>query len=127
MEENKKLMVVDDDPAILFTVETLFEDEDDIEVISVESGPECLERMEEGFEGVVLMDIMMPDMDGWETVKVIAERYDMENVVISMLTAKSSPGEERRNLQKYVVDYIRKPFTPEELKSKVKEYKEYLD
>lgn len=121
----KKVMIVDDDPHILYTIERLLGDE--VELITAESGKECLERLNDTFEGVIFMDVMMPEMDGWETVEKIAERYDMDNVVISMLTAKDSPGEGREILQKYVVDYVRKPFTEEELKDKIEEYQKYMD
>lgn len=120
----KKVMIVDDDPHILYTIERLLGDE--VELITAESGKECLEKLKDDFEGVIFMDVMMPEMDGWETVKKIAERYDMDNVVIAMLTAKDSPGEGREVLQKYVVDYVRKPFTEDELKDKIEEYQKYM-
>ncbi len=121
----KKVMIVDDDPHILYTIERLLGDE--VELITAESGKECLERLKDDFEGVIFMDVMMPEMDGWETVEKITERYDMENVVIAMLTAKETPEEGREILQKYVVDYVRKPFTEEELKDKIEEYQKYMD
>ena len=44
------------------------------EVITVESGSECLKRLEDGFEGIIFMDILMPVMDGWDTIKEIVDR-----------------------------------------------------
>ncbi len=126
MDEKQKLMVVDDDPDILFTVETLFEEEENIEVIGVESGPECLEKMEKGFEGVVLMDIMMPDMDGWDTIQKMVDEGYIDNVIVAMLTAVYDPGDKRKELEEYVIDYIRKPFEGKDLVGIVKEYFSYL-
>ncbi len=123
---DRKIMIVDDDPHLLYTLERILEDED-LEVITVESGKECLDTLDEGFEGIILMDVMMPDMDGWETVRGIADRFDMQNIVISMLTAKDSPAENRKDLQKYVIDYIRKPVTSEEIKEKISEYWKYME
>ncbi len=122
---DKKMIIVDDDPHLLYTFKRIFED-DDMEVMTAESGKECLEILDDSFEGIILMDIMMPEMDGWETVRAIAERYDMKNVIISMLTAKESPDKRREELQRYVVDYIRKPVTSEEIKEKISEYWNYI-
>lgn len=125
-EKKKKVLVVDDDPHLLYTLERLFEDEE-FELITAENGEEGLEKMDDDFEGVILMDIMMPEMDGWETIRNIVEKYDMSNVIIAMLTAKDSPEKERIDLQKHVVDYIRKPFTSDELKEKIRGYYKILE
>ncbi len=122
--DKKKVMVVDDDPHLLYTVERILGDE--FELITAESGKECLKKLSDDFEGIIFMDVMMPEMDGWETVEKIAEKHEMDNVVIAMLTAKDSPEEAREVLQKYVVDYVRKPFTEEELKDKIEEYQRYM-
>ncbi len=124
--EKKEVLVVDDDPHHLYTLKRIFKDES-FELITAESGEECLKKMDEGFEGVILMDIMMPEMDGWGTIREIVENYDMENIVIVMLTAKDSPEENRADLQKYVVDYVRKPFTGEDLKRTIKKYQKFLE
>lgn len=121
----KKLMVVDDNPDLLYTVERILE-KDDIEVITTCKGEECLTEMEKGFEGLILMDIMMEDKSGWEVIQEIEENDMGENTVIAMLTAKELPDEKRSDLQGYVVDYIRKPFTKDELKGRIEECFKYI-
>ncbi len=125
-KKRKNVLVVDDDPHLLYTLERIFEDED-FELITAENGEECLKEIDDGFEGIILMDIMMPEMDGWETIRKIVQNYDMDNIVIVMLTAKDSPEEKRADLQKYVVDYINKPFTTEGLKKRIEEYYNFLE
>jgi len=115
----KKLMVVDDDPDILITLRSIFEREG-FEVFTVDSGMDCIKELERGFKGVILMDIMMPFMDGWDTIKEIIKKGFTEDIVISILTAKGTPDHEKmKGLEPYVYDYIAKPFNVRELVSNV--------
>ena len=107
---NKKIMVVDDDPDILICMRTIFEKEG-YEVLTVDSGKDCIKELERGFKGVILLDIMMPFMDGWDTINEIMRRGLSNDIVISILTAKGTPDHEKmRGLESYVYDYITKPF-----------------
>ena len=115
----KKLMVVDDDPDILITIRRIFEHEG-YEVLTVDSGMDCLKELEQGFKGVILMDIMMPFMDGWETIKTIVNKGFAKNVKISIVTAKGTPDLERmKGLESYICDYIAKPFNVRDLVANV--------
>lgn len=120
-----QIMVVDDERLILATVKALFKHHG-LQVTTANSGQECLEELDAGFKGVILMDVMMPQMDGWETIKEIVDRGLLEGNVIVMLTALDVPDQKMEGLQEYVTDYITKPFEAEELISTVKGYLEYL-
>lgn len=115
------LMVVDDDEDILFTVHSLFRKRT-FPVLLAHSGQECLAHLEKGFKGVILMDIMMPGMDGWETIQQIVDRKLMNDLIISMFTAKDVPDTTLDHLKEYVFDYITKPFEPENLIALVDDY-----
>ncbi|MEF8880102.1 MAG: response regulator transcription factor [Candidatus Thermoplasmatota archaeon] len=117
----KRVMIVDDDPSILITIREIFEPEG-FEVYAVSSGEDCLEELKKGFKGVILMDIMMPHMDGWETIKEIVKNGYHDDVVISMLTAKNLPDEEIDELKDYIQDYFTKPFEGKKLVSAVDSY-----
>ena len=121
-----KVMMVDDDPDILTTVRTIFESEG-LDILTVGSGKECVNELKRGFKGVILMDIMMPRMDGWDTIQAIVDQGLIEGNIISMLTAKDTPDPIMEELAENVVDYITKPFDTDELISTVKEYLSYLD
>ena len=117
----KKLMIVDDDPDILITIRKIFEQEG-YEVFTVDSGKDCLKELERGFKGVILMDIMMPFMDGWETIRRIIDKGFTEDVTISIVTAKGTPRHDKmKGLESYIHDYIPKPFDIRELVSNVNE------
>ena len=111
----KRIMVVDDDPDILIVIRKIFEKEG-YEVLTVDSGMDCIKELERGFKGVILMDIMMPFMDGWDTIEEITKRGYETNVVISILTAKGTPDHEKmKGLESHIYDYITKPFDVEQL------------
>lgn len=115
------LMVVDDDEDILFTVYSLFKKRA-FPILLAHSGQECLNYLQKGFKGVILMDIMMPGLDGWETIQEIVNRDMMHDLIISMFTAKDVPDTSLDHLKEYVFDYITKPFEPENLIALVDDY-----
>ena len=117
---DKKIMIVDDDPDILISIRIIFEEEG-FEVLTVDSGNDCIKELERGFKGVILLDIMMPFMDGWDTIEEISKRGYQKNVIISILTANGTPDHEKmKGLESYVYDYITKPFNINQLILNVK-------
>ena len=117
----KKILIVDDDPDILITFRQVFEHEG-YKVYTVDSGLDCIKEIERGFKGVILMDIMMPFMDGWETIKEIMKKGLEKNVIISIITAKGNPDQDKmKGLDPYIFCYIIKPIDVKELVCNVKE------
>lgn len=108
-------MIVDDDPDLLVFLRTLFEHQD-FEVLTVDSGLDCIQELQRGFKGVILMDLMMPFMDGWTTLReIIKQGYD-KNVIISIITASGRADPEKiKGLEPYIHEYIQKPFNLERL------------
>ena len=118
---DKRIMVVDDDPDILITIRKIFEKEG-YEVFTVDSGIDCIKELERGFKGIILMDIMMPFMDGWDTIEEITKRGLLKDIIISILTARGTPDHEKmRGLESYIYDYITKPFDVKKLIFDVKQ------
>ncbi|MEA2055420.1 MAG: response regulator, partial [Candidatus Thermoplasmatota archaeon] len=100
----RKLMIVDDDPDILITIRRIFETEG-YEVLTVDSGQDCLKELKRGFKGIVLMDIMMPFMDGWDTIREIIKQNLAKDIIISIVTAKGTHDHEKmRGLETYIKD-----------------------
>ncbi len=121
---DKQVMVVDDDPSVRATIEIVLSTKE-YSICIAESGAKCLKKLREGFRGLILMDIMMPEMDGWDTISAIEDEGLHGGNVICMLTAVHDPGPKLERLTESVMDYIRKPFTSEELLETVAEYIEY--
>jgi len=106
---NKRIMIVDDEADILKALKVLFEHER-YEVITVDSGKQCLNELEKGFTGVVLMDIMMPHMDGWDTIQTMVDRGLTNHVSIAIITGKGTTDHDKLlGLESYINDYIVKP------------------
>lgn len=124
--KQKEVMIVDDDISILQTVERIMK-ENNIKVRTATGGKECLKELEKGFKGLILMDIVMPEMDGWDTIQEIVDRGYIDGVIISMLTGKEEPDKKMDSLKEYVLDYIRKPFGYHNFLKVVKKYLSYLN
>lgn len=123
---NNKIMVVDDETDILASIRALFEKQN-YEVTTVESGEECIQALEKGFRGVILMDIMMPNMDGWDTIKKIVDRGLIKNVAINIITGKGTKDHQKLGqLGSYVYDYLTKPIDINQLIDSVKKSGIYL-
>ncbi len=120
-----KIMVVDDEPDVQDALKLILE-KNDYEVITVSSGKECLEKIEKGFKGIVLMDIMMPGMTGWDTIKEIVERNYAKDVEIEIISALGiHENKNMGNLEPYVYDYLNKPIDINELVESVKKCSAY--
>ena len=112
-------MIVDDEQDILFSLRTLFERQG-FEIITVDSGVKCINELKKGFSGVVLMDIMMPKMDGWDTIKQIVNRGLTKNIEIEIITGKGTRNHKKMiRFGSYIHDYLSKPLDPEKLISSV--------
>ncbi len=92
MTDALKILVVDDHPDICLAVQAILEEES-WTVLTANGGEECIKILEDGFSGLILLDIMMPDMDGWETIREIESRDLYHKIIICMLTAKDNPDE----------------------------------
>lgn len=125
-EIKPRVMLVDDEECIREAISALLYSEG-IDVITAVGGIECLRLLRRGFRGVIMMDVMMPGMDGWATLREIEKEGLMEGNIISMLTAMDVPDERMEGLQEYVIDYITKPFQPDDFIATVRKYLILLD
>lgn len=90
---------------------------DGFEVLEAASGSNGLDKLRDHLPDLILLDVMMPDLDGFETLRLIRE---ISNVPVIMLTAKGEEDDRVRGLELGADDYITKPFSPRELVSRVR-------
>ena len=121
----RNILVVDDDPSVLYTVKHIL-GKANLTVYTANSGTECLKVLQNGFKGLILLDVIMPEMDGWDTAKEIVDRGFINDVIICMLTGQEEPDSKMDSLKEYVLDYIRKPFDAQKLLNIVNEYLSYI-
>jgi CheY-like chemotaxis protein len=113
----RKVLVVDDDARNIFALTTLLENED-MEVIRATSGHMAIERITQTPDlSLVLMDIMMPDMDGYETIQKVRADPRFSTLPILALTARAMKGDREKCLDAGASDYISKPVNVDELLS----------
>jgi len=114
---NKKVLVVDDDVRNLFALTTAFE-RYNIHSITAESGQEAMNILDEANDiDIVLMDIMMPEMDGYETTQKIRREHKNTSLPIIAVTAKAMKGDREKCIEAGASDYITKPVKIDQLLS----------
>ena len=118
----KKILCVDDIRTNLFTLSALFESnfENVYEIITVSSGQEALNTLLREKIDLILLDIMMPELDGFETAKLIKKNRKTKDIPILFLTAKKDEETVSTCYEVGGVDYMSKPFNAKELFARVK-------
>lgn len=111
-----KVLVADDDPNICEIIRLYFEQQQ-IQMITAHDGVEALKMVEEETPDIIILDVMMPKMDGYETCREIRKKSD---VPIIMLTAKGEEFDRVLGLELGADDYVTKPFSPRELVARIK-------
>lgn len=114
--QHRKVLVVDDEPRMIHFIRLNLE-HDGFEVYEASSGSTALDQLRDMLPDLVLLDIMMPDLDGFETLRLIRE---ISTVPVIMLTAKGEEDDRVRGLELGADDYVTKPFSPRELVSRVR-------
>jgi len=113
----KKVLLVDDDMRNIFSLSSLLE-QAGINVIEAENGLEALSRLDTHADiDLVLMDIMMPEMDGYEAMRAIRLNPALAELPVIAMTAKAMPGDEQKCLDAGANDYISKPINAQKLMS----------
>lgn len=114
--EVKRVLVVDDEPRMIDFIRMNLELEG-FQVIEARNGIEALEAIRTKLPDLVILDIMMPQLDGFETLRMLRE---FSSIPVIMLTAKGEEDDKVRGLELGADDYITKPFSPRELSSRVR-------
>jgi HAMP domain-containing protein/CheY-like chemotaxis protein/GAF domain-containing protein len=113
----RKVLVVDDDVRNIFAISSVLERRG-MTVLSAGTGREAIQTIESTPDlAIVLMDIMMPEMDGYETMQVIRQNSELRRLPIIALTAKAMKGDRERCLEAGASEYLAKPVNTEQLLS----------
>jgi CheY-like chemotaxis protein len=120
-ETLKKVLYVEDEADIRTIAELALESVGGLEVLMCASGAEALEKADAFGPDIILLDVMMPGMDGPDTLEALHKLPGLENTPAIFLTAKAMPSEIKRYLELGALDVIAKPFDPMTLADQVKE------
>ena len=111
-----RILVVDDEKRMVGFIRLNLE-HDGFEVIEAFNGAQAIERLRDSLPDLILLDIMMPDLDGFEVLRMVREA---SAVPVIMLTAKGEENDKVRGLELGADDYVTKPFSPRELVGRVR-------
>jgi len=114
--KDRLILVVDDEERMVRFIRLNLE-HDGFRVVEAYNGSQAIEKVRSSLPDLVLLDVMMPDIDGFEVLRIIRE---VSSVPVIMLTAKGEEDDRVRGLELGADDYITKPFSPRELVSRVR-------
>jgi two-component system KDP operon response regulator KdpE len=114
--DRRRILVVDDEERMVRFIRMNLE-HDGFQVGEAFNGKQAIQKIRDFTPDVILLDVMMPDIDGFEVLETIR---DFSNVPVIMLTAKGEEDDRVRGLEGGADDYITKPFSPRELVSRIK-------
>lgn len=118
MQTQRKILAVDDDPNNIAILEELFDGNYDLKISS--NGEQALEIAREFLPDIILLDIMMPGMDGYEVCQQLREHDILKDTKVIMLSARAMNSEQLKGYRAGADDYITKPFDGDELLEKVR-------
>jgi DNA-binding response OmpR family regulator len=115
-----RVLVIDDDAPIRLLCRVNLEAEK-MQVIEAVDGASGLERARKEKPDVVLLDVMLPRMDGWQVAERLLEQPETADIPIVFLTARAELGDRARGLEIGGIDYLTKPFNPVELAGQIRD------
>lgn len=116
--EKQKILLVDDEEDILDFLELILE-EQGYSVVKATSGRDALAAAQMHRPELILLDVMMPEMDGWEVLKLFKADEEVAHIPVAMLTARAEMKDKIQGLQEGAIDYICKPFRTKDLLDKL--------
>lgn len=116
----KKVLVVDDDPYILMSVEFLMR-KNGFDVMVARNGTEALEFINNNKPDLILLDIMMPDVDGYSICKYVKSTPELNHIIVVFLSAKTAEADIKHGYDLGASLFISKPFSTRDLMKQVKE------
>ena len=112
----KKIIVVDDQPDIIYSIKEGLGN--DFDIIGVNSGKQLFRTLETNIPDLVLLDIMMPEMSGWQVLKRLKENERLKNIPVIIISVRKDQTAKNVGLF-YADDFIEKPFTINEVKDSI--------
>ena len=112
-----KILIVDDEPHIRLLIEQTLEDLEDqgVELLLATNGEEALDIIQAERPPLVFLDVMMPEMNGFEVCHTVKREWGLPDVTIVMLTAKGQESDRQKGEAVGANTYVTKPFDPDEL------------
>ncbi len=114
MKEGTKILIVDDEPNIIMSLEYAFKRKG-FEVFIARDGAEAIQIAQDIIPNIILLDIMMPNVDGYETLKIMKQQQQLKNTKVVFLSAKNKASDIEKGLILGADKYLTKPFSIKKL------------
>lgn len=115
-QERPRALVADDDSALVELMRDVLREEFTVETAT--NGSDAMEKARRTRPDIVVVDAVMPEMNGYQTCRALRRRSETASVPIIMVTGKSGPAEARRAFRAGATDYLPKPFSPSQLRAR---------
>lgn len=116
----RKILIADDEHKIVMTLEYTFR-KNGYEVFIARDGSEVLELLKEEIPDVILLDVMMPNVDGYTTIQEIKKQEKLKNCKVVFLSAKTNPADIEKGLKLGADAYVTKPYSIKKLAQQIDE------
>ena len=116
----KTILIADDEPHIIELIRLAL-GEEEYDYLEAENGKQVLALVEKQKPDLILLDVMMPIIDGYEIARILKNKNETKDIVIAMISAKREDQDVLKGIDQGAIAYITKPFNPMELEEKVKE------
>jgi len=116
---NYKILVVDDSETSLLLIQSIFDGKEDMNILLESSGQKALDHLTTSQPDLIVLDLLMPELDGFEFLKQAKANPKNRNIPIIVLTALQDHDSEKKALELGATDYIRKPLDINEVEEKI--------
>ena len=120
MKPAQTILVVDDDPIILDLIDIMFKD--DVKVLRAENGNDGVEIARTELPDLILLDVRMPNLDGYEVCRQLKEQTETMDIPVVFLTARTETQDEFKGLELGAIDYIAKPIVPQIVEVRIRNH-----
>ena len=117
----KRILLVDDEEAVLALLSATLAIDDRYDLVLARNGEEAIRICQRAMPDLLVLDVMMPDIDGYDVCRSLKRDYSTEDFKIVMLTALAQKFDRQKAMEAGADDYITKPFSPNALLEKVEE------
>ena len=119
-QQQQTVLVIDDDPIVVDILETVFDG--DLRILTASSGPEGIERACAEKPDLILLDVRMPDIDGYDTCRQLKSMAETADIPLVFLTARVETEDEFKGLELGAIDYIAKPIIPQIVRARIQNH-----
>jgi diguanylate cyclase (GGDEF)-like protein len=119
-QQQQTVLVIDDDPIVVDILETVFDG--DLRIVTASSGPEGIDKACAEKPDLILLDVRMPDIDGYDTCRQLKSMAETADIPLVFLTARIETDDEFKGLELGAIDYIAKPIIPQIVRVRIQNH-----